>query len=239
MGLVITDRSGFAAWRQAIQISARQVDARRLHPMAGHEKRDERARRAARDALIRAGQEVRQARLNHDLSQTEAGRTIGMTASSWSRLERGAAPNLPVVDLARAHAAVGLDLFVRSYPGGRAIRDQAHLELLARLKARLGEDARWQTEVALPNPGDRRAWDALILVSGVRVGVEAETHARDAQDLQRRLSLKRRDGGVDHVVLLLADTRHGLRAHFPMAGASALERLAIAEDPLGSAIILL
>lgn len=217
--------------------------------MAGHEKRDERARRSARDALIRTGQDVRQARLNHDLSQADAGRVIGMSASAWSRLERGAAPNLPVVDLVRAHAAVGLDLFVRSYPGGRVVRDQAHLGLLGRLRVRLGEDARWRTEVALPNPGDRRAWDALIIVSSVRVGVEAETHARDAQDLQRRLSLKRRDGGVDHVILLLADTRHnreflraagdGLRADFPIAGETALERLAAAEDPLGSAIILL
>ena len=232
-----------------LHISARQEDALILCSMAGHEKRDERARRAARDALVRAGQEVRQARLNHDVSQTEAGRAIGMSASAWSRLERGAAPNLPLVDLARAHAAVGLDLFFRTYPGGRAVRDQAHLGLLDRLRVRLGEDARWRTEVALPNPGDRRAWDALILVSSVRVGVEAETRARDAQDLQRRLSLKRRDGGVDHVVLLLADTRHnrgflrvageGLRADFPVAGGLALERLAVAEDPLGSAIILL
>ena len=59
----------------------------------------------------------------------------------------------------------------------------------------------------LPNAGDRRAWDAVIGIARVRIGVEAETRARDEQELERRLSLKRRDGGVDHVILLLADTR--------------------------------
>ena len=81
------------------------------------------------------------------------------------------------------------------------------------------------------------------------MGVEAETRARDSQELQRRLTLKRRDGGVDHVVLLLADTRHnrrflrlageGLRSDFPVPGDVALQRLVVGEDPGGSAIILL
>jgi transcriptional regulator with XRE-family HTH domain len=217
--------------------------------MAGHEKRDERAKRTARDILVRCGQEIRQARLAHDLSQGDAGRAIGMSASAWSRLERGTARTLPVVDLARALAAVGLDVHVRAYPGGRPVRDQAHLDLLERLRRRLGDGVGWRTEVPLPNPGDRRAWDAMIRVAQVRVGVEAETRGRDAQELQRRLSLKRRDGGADHLILLLADTRHnrgflraageGLRADFPVPGEVALERLAAGGDPGGSAIILL
>ncbi len=40
-----------------------------------------------------------------------------------------------------------------------------------------------------------------------RVGVEAETVLDDLQALERRLGLKRRDGDVDHVMLLVADTR--------------------------------
>lgn len=217
--------------------------------MASYEKRDDRAKRTARDALHQAGSELRTARLALDLSQGVAAHAIGMSASAWSRLERGAAPYLPVMDLARALAVVGLDLHVRAYPGGQPLRDQAHLELLDRLRARLSARARWRTEVPLPNPGDRRAWDALILLPDVRVGVEAETRGRDSQDLQRRLALKRRDGGVDHVVLLMADTRHnrrflrlageGLLSDFPVPGNVALERLAAAEDPGGSAIILL
>ena len=172
-----------------------------------------------------------------------------MSASAWSRLERGIAPALPLVDLARAMAVVGLDLYIRAYPGGKPVRDQAHLDLLERLRVLLRSDARWQTEVPLPNPGDRRAWDALIRLHSVRIGVEAETRGRDSQELQRRLSLKRRDGGVDHVILLLADTRHnrqflrragkGFQADFPVDGEMALERLAVGEDPGGSAVVLL
>ena len=182
-------------------------------------------------------------------SQTDAGRAIGVSPSTWSRIERGAVPNLSLLELGRALAVVGLDLHVRAYPGGRPLRDEAHLRLLERLHGRLGTGARWRTEVPLPLAGNRRAWDALIVVGAVSIGIEAETRARDAQELQRRLALKHRDGGVDHVILLLADTRHnrafvracgeGFRSAFPVDGRTALQRLAVPADPGGSAIILL
>ena len=217
--------------------------------MPGRERRDDRARRLAATSLVRLGGEVRQARLNHDLSQTVAGRAIGMSASAWSRLERGASPFLPVVDLARAASAVGLDLRINAYPGGHPVRDRAHLELLERLRSRLGPGASWATEVPLPNPGDKRAWDALIRVPPVRIGIEAETRAHDTQELQRRLELKRRDGAVDHVILLLADTRHnrrfvralgaGFRSDFPLPAETAVARLEVGRDPGESSIVLL
>ena len=144
---------------------------------------------------------------------------------------------------------VGLDATVRAYPGGSPLRDQAHIDLLERFRRRLGRRVRWATEVPLPIAGDRRAWDGLARTSDVRVGVEAETRARDAQALKRRLELKQRDGAVERVVLLLADTRHNrsfLRAvgrdfldAFPIPGAIALERLARGRDPGGNAIVLL
>ena len=217
--------------------------------MAGHERRDDRAQRTARETLATLGREIRTARLGLDLSQSAAGQAIGRSRSSWSRMERGEARQLPLMELARALAVVGLDLHVRAYPGGSPVRDVAHIELLERLRARLGPGIDWRTEVPLPMVGDRRAWDALIIPGRVRIGVEAETRARDAQELQRRLALKQRDGGVDHVLLLLADTRHnrlflrtcgeGFLAAFPLAGRVALERLAAGTDPGGSAIVLL
>jgi hypothetical protein len=153
------------------------------------------------------------------------------------------------MDLTMAAAVVGLELHLRAYPAGRPTRDRAHLELLERLRARLAPGVRWQTEVPLPNAGDLRAWDALIRVAQVRVGVEAETRARDSQALQRKLMLKRRDGGVDHVILLLSDTRHnrefmqsagvGFVAEFPVRGQTALAHLSRGEDARGSAVILL
>jgi transcriptional regulator with XRE-family HTH domain len=195
------------------------------------------------------GWELRQARLGHDLSQSTTAAAVGISQSSWGRIERGEAPGVSLVDLARALAIVGLSLQVRAYPEGSALRDSAHLGLLEGLRRCLGPGCTWRTEVPLPNPGDRRAWDALIGLAGIRIGVEAETRVRDAQELQRRLSAKRRDGGVDHVILLLSDTRHnraflraagpGFRADFPVDGRAALRRLATASDPGGSAIILL
>jgi transcriptional regulator with XRE-family HTH domain len=217
--------------------------------MAGHEKRDERAQRLMSEVLAAMGRELRTARLGLDLSQTDAGRAIGVSTSAWSRMERGAVPNLALLELGRALAVVGLDLSVRAYPGGRPLRDDAHLTLLARLHGRLGAGPRWRTEVPMRVAGDLRAWDALIVVSAIRIGVEAETRARDAQELQRRLALKQRDGDVDHLILLLADTRHnrafvracgeGFRSAFPVEGRVALQRLAVPADPGGSAIVLL
>jgi len=217
--------------------------------MTGHTKRDGRAERQAQQALLVLGREIELARLNHDLSQAAAGRAMGISAASWSRLERGRSTYLPLVTLARALAVVGLDLHIRAYPGGHVVRDTAHLQLLERLRSVLGSTARWRTEVPLPNPGDRRAWDALIQFGHLRIGVEAETRARDAQELQRRLALKQRDGGVDRLILLLADTRHnrdflrgvgaGFLADFPVSSRQALDRLAVSADPGGNAIVLL
>ncbi len=217
--------------------------------MSGHERSDDRARRVARLIVMDLGREIREARLDRNLSQRSVSGAVGKSVSAWSRLERGQSPFLPLTDFVRAAAAVGLDLRVRAYPGGDALRDRAHLALLERLRVRLGEEILWQTEVPLPNVRDRRAWDALIRMPPVRIGVEAETRARDSQALQRRLVLKRRDGGVDHLILLLSDTRHnrafmrgagaGFHADFPVPGAIALERLAASRDPGGDSVILL
>lgn len=217
--------------------------------MPAHERRSLRADRLARRALTELGMELRRARLDHDLSQAEAAAAAGISASSWGRVERDEAPAVSLPDLARALAVVGRRLHVRAYPEGSAYRDQAHLDLLECLRRRLGPGIGWRTEVPLPNPGDWRAWDAVIACAALRIGVEAETRARDAQELQRRLSAKRRDGGVDHVILLLSDTRHnraflravgpGFMADFPVDGRTALVRLAVGTDPGGSAIILL
>jgi transcriptional regulator with XRE-family HTH domain len=217
--------------------------------MAGHQKRVDHARWRAHAALVAVGQEIRQARLDHDLSQSVAARAAGTSRSSWSRLESGSAGAVTLVQLASALAVVGLDLHLRAIPGGQVLRDAAHVGLLERLRVRLGPGVIWRTEVPLPNPGDRRAWDAVIRVAAARIGVEAETRARDSQELERRLALKRRDGGVDHVVLLLANTRHnrrflrdcgeGFHGAFPLQASAALSRLALGGDPGGSAIVLL
>jgi hypothetical protein len=82
-----------------------------------------------------------------------------------------------------------------------------------------------------------------------RYGVEAETAPRDLQALARRIELKRRDGEVDGVILLLRSSRRTaaflagagdlLSLNFPIGARQAVSRLAAGEDPGGSAIIVL
>jgi hypothetical protein len=103
------------------------------------------------------------------------------------------------------------------------------------------------TEVPLPIPGDRRAWDAVIRGTGWHLPAEAETRPRDMQALDRRIALKLRDAGFEDVLLVLLDSaanrrlvRSGaLPSRFVVQGRSALARLAEGRDPGGSALILL
>jgi hypothetical protein len=107
---------------------------------------------------------------------------------------------------------------------------------------------RWRTEVPLPIPGDLRAWDAVIARDAWRIGVEGETVLDDAQALDRRLALKQRDGGVDHVILVVADTRRNRRvlAAAPMAFAGLplrtrvlLASLRSGSEPTDNGIVIL
>ena len=144
-------------------------------------------------------------------------------------------------------AAVGLDLSARLYPAGEPIRDVAHRALIERLRLRLHPSLTLLTEVPLPIPGDRRAWDAIIRGLDWQMPVEAETRPRDAQALDRRIALKLRDAGFDKVILLLLNSAHNRRlvasgalaGRYAIDGRSALARLAEGRDPGGSAVVLL
>jgi transcriptional regulator with XRE-family HTH domain len=209
----------------------------------------ERGTRRGRLAIADLGRELRDARIRHGLSQTQIGRSVGLSAAQVSRIERGLSPRVPVLHLARLLSTVGLELAARAFPAGTPLRDVAHARLLERLRAILPAAARWRTEVPLAIRGDQRAWDATIELNGAVIGVEAETRPTDLQALGRRLALKRRDGGSDLVVLLLANTRHNrqllalgqqsLAADYPVDGRAALEAFRSGNAPEGSAVILL
>ena len=89
----------------------------------------------------------------------------------------------------------------------------------------------------------------MIFGTGWRYGIAAETRLVDAQALQRRVLLKQRDDGVEHVVLLLADTRHnraalrmagaGFTDAFPLPGRRVVEMLRAGAEPGASGIVLL
>ena len=200
--------------------------------------------------------ELAAARRDAALSQAVVSGLVGISPSQYSRIERGLSPNVPVPTLARIAAVLGLRLSMRLFPVGDPLRDAAQLKLLERLRIRLHPSLRWSTEVPLPRPGDPRAWDGLIRgflapagSERVRGAVEAETGPRDVQALERKLALKQRDGDVDWLILLLADTRRnraflagagaGLRSRFPLDGTRALELLGAGVDPGQNALVLL
>ena len=194
-------------------------------------------------------QELRQARLDRDVSQTDLARTVGLSRGWISRVERGLVADLSLEQTSMLLAAVGLRLVARAYPAGPPIRDAAHAALLGRLRSRLHRSLTWATEVPLPRPGDLRAWDAMIRGAGWTVGVEAETRPRDLQALTRRISLKLRDGGTDRLMLVLLDSRHNrtllrsegaaLEALLPTSSRRAMELLGAGLDPEGNAVILI
>ena len=85
--------------------------------------------------------------------------------------------------------------------------------------------------------------------SRARVAVEAESRVTAVQALLRRLELKRRDGDVDRLLLVLNDTAHNrrltttavepLRAQFPGSARTALRMLALGSMPSSDTILLL
>jgi transcriptional regulator with XRE-family HTH domain len=216
--------------------------------MGSTERTPQRVDRVADRALHAVGAELRQARV---ASGSSVRAVAAITASSHgevSRIERGRSPNVPYRRLVGLCDAVGLDLSIKAYPGGDAIRDVAHVRLLERLRLRLHPSLRIRFEVPLAIQGDRRAWDAIIEGPRWRRPVEAETAVDDIQALERRLALKRRDGGFDHVILLIADTRRnraalkaapGAFADYPLSPRQVLDALVAARDPGAGGVVLL
>ena len=121
--------------------------------------------------------------------------------------------------------------------------------MLARLRDHAHASLIWNLEVGLAIPGDQRGWDATVGGIDWRYGVEVELNPFDGQALLRRLAIKRRDGGVDGVLLVLPDTRQTrlfrreytalLAADYPVTSSEALGRLAAGQNPGGSAVVVL
>jgi transcriptional regulator with XRE-family HTH domain len=218
--------------------------------VTSRERPGDRAARRARADITGLTRQLRDTRMQLGMSQEHVRRQCGVSRSRYSRIELGRQEDVSMVTLAELLAVVGLELSLRAYPAGEPVRDAAHRRLLGRVRALLPDPAaaRWATEVPFPNTGDPRAWDATVRLGATLVAFEAETHPRDVQALQRRLNAKRRDGGVDRLVLALAETRHNrqilavhgqdLRTSFPGDSARTLASLRSASTPDADAIIV-
>lgn len=204
--------------------------------------------------------ELEAARIAIGLSYEDLGGAVGLSGQQAARICRGQSAGVSIVRRAGLLAAVGLELSARAFPGGSPLRDAAHLALLDRFHVRVSGTIQWRVEAPVvrvslahaasqAGPYDRRAWDVLLEGPGWRVGVEAETRLGDIQALERRLSLKQRDGGVGAVILLVNDTAHNrriisddrarLRERFPGSARQAFHRLAAGLPPVADSLLTL
>jgi hypothetical protein len=145
-------------------------------------------------------------------------------------------------------AHLGHKLVAKPYPTGEPLRDAGHLRLLRRFNDRVPPIWRRRFESAMPVAGDLRAWDELL--SGpVAIGIEAETKPSDLQAIERAISLKLRDSGIERAILLLSSThanralvrRHitALRQTFPLDTRATLAALASGLDPGANGLVIL
>lgn len=137
-----------------------------------------------------------------------------MDRADYSRFERGRLERASVAITCRIGAVLGLDIWVRAFPGGRSIRDAGQARRLRRLLEAVERPVVPRLEVPLPASPDRpeqRAWDLVLFGDGDRTGIEFEARLYDLQAQKRRWELKRRDDPVEHFVVVVADTRANRR----------------------------
>jgi transcriptional regulator with XRE-family HTH domain len=209
----------------------------------------DRGTRRGRQHLLTLATELRSARTAAGLSQESVARATGLSHAEISRIERGAAPWLNIVEAAELCAVLGLDLWLRAYAGGDPLRDAGHAALVGAFSDVVSPPLRIRTEVPLPRPGDPRAWDATVSDRSRVMGVEAETRLKDAQAFDRRVGLKRRDAAIEHVIVVLADTRANRsalggvrpmwRADYPLDSAEILGHLQAGRLPPAGGIVLI
>jgi transcriptional regulator with XRE-family HTH domain len=204
--------------------------------------------RRSRLLRLRIGEELGVARRTSGLSVREVARCIGVGDHRVARAERGDAGALTLDLAARIAPAVGLIFASQLYAAGDPVRDRAHLELINRLRHRLGAAARLRVEVPVPIAGDRRGGDAMLATGGGDVLIEAETHLGDLQSIERKAAAKARDLAAIRLVLLVADTKHNravirlhpeLRERFPISARACLAALSAGRDPGGDGMVML
>ena len=165
------------------------------------------------------------------------------------RIERGRLPAPRPDVLARHAAAVGLRARLKLYPEGSPLRDAGQVELMRRLRERVGSAGRWAIEVPIPLDRDQRAFDAVLTFDGWRCGVELITRLYDCQAQLRAIHLKQRDAGLQRMVAVVRASHANRRAvraagpylaeAFPIGTRATLAALDAGVDPGANGLVLL
>lgn len=193
-------------------------------------------------------EEWRHLRQSAGISQAALARAVGVSRSTYARIEGGRLVEIGIRRASAITAILGGDLSVRIYPAGPPLRDAGHAALLARFEARLAPGWHIRHEAPMPQAGDARAWDRR-LDGPTSIGVEAETRPRDLQKIERSMNLKQRDSGVLRMILLVSGTRHNrellratlpmLRPTFPLSTPEVLRALSEGRDPGANGLVVL
>jgi transcriptional regulator with XRE-family HTH domain len=200
--------------------------------------------------LAAAGDDLRSARLREGLTLREVGARVGVVPSVILKTERGLGPG-PRPALLAAHAtAVGMRARIKVYPEGEPIRDAVQVAMIGASRRRLPPDVPFRAEQPVTDePGDRRAFDGLLLLPGCRCAVEFTSRFHDCQAQLRELHLKVRDGDVDRLILVVKATHHNRRAiaaaadvvatSFPLGTRRVMAALTAGRDPGANGIVFL
>lgn len=196
-----------------------------------------------------AGIELRTARLSAGLTMETVGRAAGISRTTVMRTERGRPPGPRPDVLARQAAAVGLRARLRLYPDRSPLRDAGQIDLMRRMRDRIGSGPRWATEVPIPLEHDPRAIDAVLTYPDWRCGIEFLVRLHDCQAQLRAIHLKQRDAGLHRMVVVVRAThanRHAVRAAgpylaeaFPLGTRATLAAMDAGRDPGMNGLVLL
>jgi transcriptional regulator with XRE-family HTH domain len=162
--------------------------------------------------VARALHELEVARRTAHLSQRTLANASGLSSSAVGRLLAGEIEDPGVIRLSELASVLGYELSVGLHPIGDAVRDKAQLAIGKRFQALLSQAWRVTDEMLLPGEGERRAWDKMLRLPDTQprqlVGVDIESRVYDVQAIVRRTRGRERDGHVDAILLVLADTTH-------------------------------
>jgi hypothetical protein len=114
--------------------------------------------------------------------------------------------SISVVELSEMASVLGIELSVGLHLVDDGLNDAGQHGLSRRFRSMLASAWHVVAELPLPGPAELRAWDLFLRLDDHRVGIELESRLRDIQALVRRIRLRERDGGVDAIVIVLADS---------------------------------
>jgi transcriptional regulator with XRE-family HTH domain len=204
--------------------------------------------RRGRELELMIGREIRRGRRMAGLSQNALGRVVNLSDSEIGRIERGEADWLSVRDASKILSAVGLKLWMQTYPLGSPLRDAGHLRLLADFEARLSPSVTPIREWPIPGSPGGRAVDLLLVGLPKRTGAEAETVVDDLQALERDVNLKKREADLERMFLVVRGSHRNrdiirdspaLRRSLPATTRGILAALSTGRDPGADGIVLI